>query len=193
MDINEITPGTRIAFGRFTPAGRNREPRELDWIVLGTEGGSALLLCEKLIACLPYHDSEAGGGWELSRIRNWLNYEFLINAFTPEERAALDISISEGGVQDRFFLLSKQETEEYLSNEEIRTQSGLRRKPARCADKLVKTRETRDQYWWLRDPTVHIDHNGYYGYTPTYCERWVRPACRIKLSEAARLSPSACR
>ena len=76
---------------------------------------------------MPYHADGSEATWETSDIRAWLNGEFLETAFTDEERSHIasvtvhteDNSIkgASGGndTQDSIFLLSFEETMEYLA------------------------------------------------------------------------------
>ena len=197
MAKDELKAGDVISFGRFVPAGRKAEPKGLLWKVLEVAGDNALILSDKLIVSMPYNDSEGETSWQRCTLRKWLNTAFVSSSFSADEARSLCPSDIDGE-SDLVFILSQEEIEKYLSGEEVRDKGGMLYVPARAAEKL-KGRSNRDEYWWLRDVVYvdarfssmirHIDHNGYFGFTPSYCERWVRPVCRIKLAAMPMAAP----
>ena len=120
--------GSGAVYGRFEQDDIPENGFEpLQWIVLEIKDNRALLLSKYCINCMPYHADGSEATWETSDIRAWLNGEFLETAFTDEERSHIasvtvhteDNSIkgASGGndTQDSIFLLSFEETMEYLA------------------------------------------------------------------------------
>ena len=160
---------------------------------------NALVLCDALVDYLPYHSVEGEITWKDCSLRRWLNDDFIKAAFNVDEMFMLQKSplFDDPSIADRLFILSKEEIEKYLSGETDK-KSDCKLIPARTAAILGGPRGFRGSlaeapYWWVRNPDYtdprfgsmigHIDSNGLYGSTPSYCERWVRPACWIKMSD----------
>ena len=61
----------------------------IKWRILSESNGTALLLCESIIASKRYDDSK--NDYETSEIRTWLNNEFLNTAFSNIEKELLQI------------------------------------------------------------------------------------------------------
>ena len=97
-----------------------------DWRVLNIRGGTALLLCEKVIFESTYHHNGGNITWERSSIREYLNNEFYNRTFSPYEKTKIALSRianqrnpwfdTDGGHDtfDRVFLLSIEEVVRHL-------------------------------------------------------------------------------
>ncbi len=100
------------------------------WRVLEVSDGTALLLADRCLDCVPYHDEYTDVFWEKSALRGWLNgtgtgasggQSFPETAFTAEELRSVIVSkVSNtnnyyfgtacgSGTRDRVFLLSEEE------------------------------------------------------------------------------------
>ena len=124
------TVGNIVKFGRYEQDNDTENgPEEIEWIVLDTEGNKALLLSKYGLDCKQYNKAYVAVTWETCTLRAWLNDEFLKEAFTEEEQAAIpvtevDNSQSQGyskwdttggnNTQDKVFLLSCAEANKYL-------------------------------------------------------------------------------
>ena len=115
--MNKIT----IIIGEYPhDCGLKKEP--IEWIVLREEY-HCLCMSKYLLDCKPYHDFSKNITWQSSALRSWLYHEFLMTAFSAEEREKIVPSPVEnptGNTQDYIFLLSADEVEDYVAYEERR-------------------------------------------------------------------------
>lgn len=103
---------------------------EYQWYVLEKDENSAVLLmryAEQMepLCVTPYHEVAESTDWENCSLRKWLNGEFLEMAFTEKEQERILVSElqnednqmygTSGGAktQDKVYLLSEQEVEQY--------------------------------------------------------------------------------
>ena len=119
-----------VIFGNYEQdnnIGNGKEP--IEWLVLEAWGDRALLISKYGLDARPYNTEHGEVTWENCSLRKWLNGEFLNDAFTPEEQAAIvqmPVDNSEGqgyggwsaaggnNTEDRVFLLSCAEANKYL-------------------------------------------------------------------------------
>ena len=122
--------GDTVRFGRFPQTAAGTDSTPIDWFVMDVDGNRALLVSQHGLDARPYHAGWAlRPTWESSTIRAWLNSDFMVRAFTPQEQADIlltDVDNSlkqtfayspiENGrnTQDRVFLLSLSEVGDYL-------------------------------------------------------------------------------
>lgn len=113
--MNKIT----IIMGAYPQTcGLKKEP--VEWIVLKEEQQRCLCVSKYLLDCKPYHDSSKNITWQDCTLRNWLNHDFLMLAFSAEERERILLSTVEnpaGNTLDYIFLLSTGEVEELFDDE----------------------------------------------------------------------------
>ena len=166
----QLNVGDVICLGTYEQDNRGGQEEAVEWLVLETNGNSALLLSRYgLEAGQPFLNRYAACTWETSSVRQWLNGDFLDNAFTASEKKCIletwvDNGKSQGnpnwstvggdGTLDRVFLLSYAEAVTYFKTNEAR----------RCAPTdyaLAQGAWTYDKYspegrlsgvWWLRSP-----------------------------------------
>lgn len=124
--------GRHVAFGRYVQEENSPEP--IDWTILDIDDGYALLLSDKVLEYMKYLSVDRKTTWEESKIRAWLNNEFLSSAFSEEEIAEMRETLIrntsdegrpdyiDGGndTLDTVFLLSYQDTEKYLPTDNMR-------------------------------------------------------------------------
>lgn len=195
MSKDSISKGDKIKFGHMVYNCGTSKTVPLNWNVIDIKDGTALVLFDKLLIDLPFHEVEGDINWEGCSLRHWLNHDFLYTCFTPDEInmiAATELP-GESGATDRVFILSKQEIDAYLGDETIRDRGGMTIIPSRIAYKFFTCEEKNDDYWWTRSVAgfdsrfgtmvCNVAAGGFYGRTPSYCKRWVRPACRINLEK----------
>jgi hypothetical protein len=163
------------------------------WRVLEVSDGTALLMADRCLDCVPWHAEYADIFWEGSGIRGWLNgtktgseampygeRSFIETAFTEEELRAITVSAVSNpnnyyfgtacgsGTRDRVFLLSE---EEVFSSEKAE-RYGFRPSDA-IADpgrRLVPTAYATARGAW-RSENTGTSGNGFWllrtnGYTP---------------------------
>ncbi len=112
----------------------------IEWRILEISEGKALLMKEEALSPLPFHTEFEPVTWESSSIRQWLNSDYLKQAFTEKERNNILLSSivnednpvyrTDGGkdTEDYIFLLSISEAVRYqklfpkfLNNSWLRT------------------------------------------------------------------------
>jgi hypothetical protein len=163
----------------------------IKWRVLIVEGvGRALAITEGNVASMPFHDSGTDVPWELSTLREWLNGTFLNSVLAGSIRAVIVAvkntnppnpytGTSGGGrTEDRVFLLSIGEAEEYFESDYDRQNGNT---------------------WWLRSPglgpstaafvlnggRLMAEGNSYMGSFHTSTFHGVRPAIWVPLDAPA--------
>ena len=129
----EISKGSRVEFGEYPQQDDSEDRDPVIWEVLTAEDGRALLLCETCLEGMPYHMSREDITWEDCSLRTWLNSEFFMSAFDADEQDLIleetlesDSNVhyeTEGGnsTEDKVFILSHSEAEEYFAERNDRT------------------------------------------------------------------------
>lgn len=167
----KLNVGDNFSFGSYEQ-DENNGAEPIDWQVLAVEEGRALLISKYSLEVRSYHGDFSPITWENSDMRNWLNSEFLDEAFTSEEQTLiLEVTNSnpdnpdwgtEGGndTRDRLFLLSIDEQEKYFENDEART-CRLTYQAAKKSGMtyLLDPENFGQSYgWWLRTPSWLSTH-----------------------------------
>ena len=164
----ESLAGQRIVtFGTYEQDNKaDNGPEAIEWIVLEEKDGKALLLSRYGLDSIPFHSSDEDAAWEKSSLRSWLNIDFMHNAFTPDEQAAIQVttvqngadqgntmSIGSANTQDQVFLLSYAEAYKmYFRSNEARMCAPTDYAVARnaWADVGSMTDGRPSGSWWLR-------------------------------------------
>ncbi len=124
--------GSFVSFGRYEQDNNlNNGPEAVEWMVLDFDSANhkVLLLSRYGLDAKPYNTEYGDITWANCTLRTWLNGDFISNAFSAEERAAIlvtevDCSAAQGygrwntsggsNTQDQIFLLSFGEANRYL-------------------------------------------------------------------------------
>ena len=140
----DLKQGDQITWGNY-----KNEP--LKWTILDTHNDRLLLICDTYIKKMTFANNRTEADWEHSRIRDFLNNEFVDLSFSEFEEMYLgscDLkSIGADGnfmTKDRVFLLSLSEYESYVS-----------------IIKDYSNAYNNKSAWWLRD--VKILSSGFAG------------------------------
>lgn len=104
ININTVCEGETIRFSNY------------EWVILKAdiETRKMLVLSKCVIAYLPFNEKDEAVTWENCTLRNWLNNEFIKEFSNLERERIIETDID--GVNDKIFLLSKQE---YIDYEKI--------------------------------------------------------------------------
>ena len=126
VEVTAPPVGSTVSFG--TAAGVT-----LNWTVLERRGSTVLLSAQASVDTRPFTETRIGVSWGYSTLRSWLNREFLSESFTAEEQARIvqvavenpanpydAASKNRSATEDRVFLLSVQEIEQYYPAENSR-------------------------------------------------------------------------
>lgn len=207
--IPSCNVGDTVFFGSYEQDNNTENgPEEIEWIVLDTEGGNALLLSKYGLDAQPYNSGSEAVTWENSSLRKWLNDTFYKSAFSESKRKEI-VPVTNvnpdnrkwgtsGGndTEDTIFLLSIDEAEACFpdGDERLWTQA-----TPYAAEQGAFVEENGDSPWWLRSPGNHNDGGfcaAYVDYRPfgvvlggygaQNSSRTVRPALWVKtLSDSA--------
>ncbi|MCQ2527639.1 MAG: DUF6273 domain-containing protein [Saccharofermentans sp.] len=177
--ISTLSVGESFYYGNY-----NDEP--LEWTILDIQGDQVLAITTNAVDKRPYNNTRTDVTWETCSLRTWLNDDFYRDAFISEEQSRImTTTVSPGrnyhystnvgnATEDRIFLLSINEVEQYFSRDESR----------KCEY------DGNICWWWLRSPgrsqdnaaDVSIDGSVYYGgFSVDRSYGVVRPALWINL------------
>ncbi len=186
-----------VSFGHYPQTVDGTDDTPIQWIVLHKDGSKALLLSRYALD-FAYYDTpntmhSDGLCWENSKIRRWLNNEFLHKAFSEEEqnhilKTNVDNSEEQGyydwtlsynpDTVDQVFLLSVGEVTYYAADQVIRCCEPT---PYMDCDENIVS-------WWLRSPGPHtlypavVTQEGEIGNSSTLWAGPVRPAIWVDLA-----------
>lgn len=188
--------GSYVTFGEYPQTAEGEDMTPIEWRVLARDGNKALLISRYGLDVQPYNSEKTDVTWETCTLRTWLNNTFFNKAFTSAEQATILTTMvynfwtegnteweSGGGntTQDRIFLLSYEEANQYL---QVKYRQGIgdnnrasRVTPTEYAlargayTQDYKTPEGADAgWWWLRSPgreqrhAAIVNHNGFLFY-----------------------------
>jgi len=132
LEPDQIKVGKTIKFGDYHGAE--------EWLVIDIDDGKALLLAEKVVDAKAYDDDNSD--WETSDLREWLNSDYLEEAFDDSEQKAL--AEVDG---DRVFILTLDQANELLDRESKRAYA-----TDYAIDNGVQAAKTKASIWWVNTP-----------------------------------------
>ena len=193
-----VAVGDSYKFGTYEQDNNSSNGKEpIEWQVISKDGSRILVISKYALDTRKYHSSKDSITWENCSLRNWLNNDFLKNAFSAEEQKKIqsvtvtadknpDSSATPGNnTTDKVFLLSITEVNKYLKSSKAKL----------CEPtKYTKSKNVYSGYgycwWWLRSPggrtmyAAFVDIEGVVslsGSNVNYGEIGVRPALWINL------------
>lgn len=175
------------------------------WRILSESNGKALLLCDSIIESRRFDDED--NNYRQSEIREWLNGDFLNNAFNSLQRdliesTTVDNSAESTGyidneyacadTEDKVFLLSYKDltNDKYqLSDDKNRQMITSDYTRAKGVDMYTSAYLYGNGSWWLRSPrnviynsVKYVCHDGYIYRQDSHIENYgVVPVLQIKL------------
>lgn len=134
------------------------------WRVLTKEDGKKMLLCDRILANMPWGNGETS--YPDCSLRTWLNGEFFDVAFNDEEKAAAikPFWSYDNGTEDIVFLLSLADStrKEYGFNDDTDYRNCIARQitvsdyaRAQGVYTYIDLKPEGKGYWWLRTSTRH--------------------------------------
>ena len=207
-DAVTVKAGNIITFGTYeqdNDPGNGKEP--IKWLVLAAEDDHVLAISQKVLDVKPYHSERIDVIWETGGLRSWLNEEFFSDAFSTSEQSHINAAAlanpsnpvygTDGGpdTEDRVFLLSAAEVNEYFSGDDAR--KCVPTEFAKAQGGYIDA-EYGTSWWWLRTSGDKPSNAAFvYGNgsslmmgTPVVNNSvGVRPAIRIDYSAAKPISP----
>ena len=210
----QFSSGRYVTLGTYPQSANGDDLTPIEWRVLARDGNKALLISRYGLDVQPYNSEKTDVTWETCTLRTWLNNTFFNKAFTSAEQATILTTTvynfwtegnteweSGGGntTQDRIFLLSYEEANQYL---QVKYRQGIgdnnrasRVTPTEYAlargayTQDYKTPEGADAgWWWLRSPgreqrhAAIVSHNGFLSYSVvSSTSGLIRPAVWINI------------
>lgn len=196
--IKSAEIGDYIEFGEYEQDGDESNGKEdIEWLVLDKEEDRILVISKYALDCQPYNDVDEDITWEECTLREWLNDEFINNAFTAEEKSAIPTVTVKAGknpsydvdpgkdTRDKVFLLSADEAKKLFKENSERVCQAT----AYAVFNGVWD-DPKGDFWWLRSPGATADYascigeTGYIHALGHYASRdnlSVRPAMWIEL------------
>lgn len=204
-DKLEVLGNGSVLFGSY-PQTAEGERRPIEWLVLKREKDRALLISRYALDCKPYHVERKPISWVESSLRQWLNEDFLLNAFTADDQRLISISAVSvehdpssqdeltTATMDKVFLLSIIEAKMlFFSDMDRRCIATVYAKWKGATDLFYRKDRSFTCEWWLRSTrcdtnkafVVFFDGNfkKLTDVNATYAG--VRPAIWVKLPELA--------
>ena len=126
-----------VYFGKYEQDGNTANGKEpIEWMVLEDKGDTLVLMSQDIIYCnIFYEDYQTGDEitWDKSKMRDWLNNDFLKNAFTKDEQKSIvsrkwesescphEKNPRSGGktVTDKVSILSREEVIKYFKGKDF--------------------------------------------------------------------------
>lgn len=165
--LKNANVGSYVTFGAYEQDNKKSNGKEdVEWLVLAKESNKILVISKYALDCQQFNTCYTDViTWEICSLREWLNGAFINNAFSAEEQAMIptatvsadknpDSSTDPGNAtQDKVFLLSITEANQYFTSNEAR----------KCAptDYAIAQGATKNKAgtcnWWLRSPSYYPD------------------------------------
>ena len=156
---DSIKVGDYYTFGSYEQDKNKKNGKEpIEWKILAKDGSKILVISRYILDVKAYHQKKGTITWQDCSLREWLNQDFLNDAFSAEERKMIpkvtvkadsnpDSPSADPGndTKDYVFLLSIEEVNRYLKSDTAR----------KCkTTKFSKRAYTNFGYsrWWLRTP-----------------------------------------
>lgn len=174
VKLNNAVIGGYVIFGAYEQDNNTSNGKEeVEWLVLDKQEDKILVISRYALDCQQYNPARIDGAtWESCALREWLNNDFINNAFSASEQAMIptvmvpaDKNPSYGtdpgnATQDRVFLLSITEANKYFSSSETRKCAPTDYAIAQGAwvSDSVFTDERGVCWWWLRSPGENHHH-----------------------------------
>ena len=188
--------GDKITLGTYEQNGDASAKEPITWTVIKVEEGRALLLADYCLSHTKFHEAYEEFTWEDSDMRDKLNKDFYLTAFTEDEKALIDkvtldngenyiFALGEGNdTADSVFLLSLEEAKALLTEDIVK---GVPTEALKKSADLTHGKASCN--WWLRTQgsttmkAVVVGYNGainYPGLRGDIAEAGVRPCVWYK-------------
>lgn len=202
-EANDYAGGGIVSFGDYEQDNNLENGEEpIEWIVLEVDGGRALLISRYCLDAQPYNTYTKKITWCRCSLRFWLNYTFIKEAFTVQEREMILATtiVNEftpacdsygcDDTEDQVFLLSYAEVLAYFPDD-----AGRQAQPTAyaAANGAYADETTGNGWWWLRSPAdgnmsascVRTDGrvNGYDGREVNRASGSIRPVIWLDIGE----------
>lgn len=160
QNFSDVKVGSTIKFGAYEQDNDLKNGKEeIEWKVLAIDGNKALIISKYGLDCQQYNTDDEDIIWEKCTLRTWLNETFLNEAFGSEHQGLiLETSVKAhanpkffeidagNNTNDKVFLLSVREAEEYFKSDSSRSFTPTKYAEAQSSEKDGWS------YCWLRSP-----------------------------------------
>ena len=194
--------GSYVTLGSYPQTQKGNDKTPIEWLVLESDGETALLISRYALDCKPYNEKCESTTWEKCTLRGWLNSEFYNKAFSTEEKQYIlqsNVSADKNpkystnpgnATKDNVFLLSIVEANKYFKSDDARkcapTGYAIQQGAYTSDSRKVEGRKACE--WWLRSPGSSSDRaarvctdGSIDGDYVSYGSRAVRPCVRVRL------------
>ena len=194
--------GNYVIFGNYPQTNDVNDNSPIEWLVLESDGETALLISRYALDCKPYNERYEATTWETCTLRSWLNSEFFNKAFSTEEKQYIlqsDVSADKNpknstnpgnATKDNVFLLSIVEANKYFKSDDARkcAPTDYAIQQGAYTSDSYKVEGRRACWWWLRSPgnssynAADVDPDGSIGnFSVSGSSDAVRPCVRVRL------------
>lgn len=148
-NVIALRVGNSVYFGRYYQDSIN-EKEPIEWRILDIEDDKILLMSEYGLDVKRYNEKKEPTSWGDCSLRNWLNQDFIVEAFTNDEQKSIILSkliTNDEKTEDKVFLLSSEAAEKYFDSNEDRMC-----KPTKFAINhgAYQNKDNGQCWWWLR-------------------------------------------
>ena len=151
--LKNAAVGKTVDFGHYeVDAREDNGPEAIRWIVLDRQDNRVLLLALYGLDAKPFNDVSSAVTWENCSLRQWLNTNFLMKAFSDPERGLIQVGPGDSAV----FLLSEEEVQTYFPD-----MTGAECRPTAYALSNGAVEGAGFSSWWLRDQGVRENMAAY--------------------------------
>ena len=180
-----IKVGDTFSFGAYEQDNdKSNGAEDIEWLVLAKENDRILLISKYALDCRAFCDDDTGTSWKDSFLRNWLNTEFMQNAFNDTEKSNImttEIRSEENNeeiTKDKVFVPDNSEAGKYFKDDISRRCSPTdyaKQRGVKCPEDLQDVKFDEDVKgtccYWLRSPGFHGDKVSIVDYEGTIYER----------------------
>ena len=127
MTVPDVNDDGYVVFGRYEQDGDTSNGKEpIEWVVLEENENGKLVISRYILDCVPFNNKYEDVTWETSSLREWLNKDFLNEAFYEAEQTLIPkVHLKNSGVEmpggndtdDQVFCLSLEEASRYYKFE----------------------------------------------------------------------------
>jgi hypothetical protein len=156
--------GDYITFGSYEQDNNfDNGAEEIEWLILDIQDGKALVISKYALHAKTYN-TYRDTTWEDCTLRQWLKNDFLNVAFSADEQQKIQFTTvvaedneeygTEAGdnTQDKIFLLSISEAEDYFDSDEARECKATEYAIAEGCWTSTSDDYCGNCWWWLRSP-----------------------------------------
>ena len=172
--LSKASVGSTVFFGSYEQDNDTSNGKEdIEWIVIDKKDNRLFLISRYGLDMKPYHSSNIPVTWEECALREWLNKDFFTTAFTSTQQNSIplvNVSAQQNpeystptgnNTNDRVFLLSYKEAEQYFTSNKERSCEGTKYELAQEENLARGILKSWIRGWWLRSPGDKTNMAGY--------------------------------